>query len=70
MIFITAQPRCVGKSLTSGFPLSSLWQADTEAKQAGKIILVTWPFHEDIKQKKAQWTRTGKMTLSLCNEKY
>lgn len=40
MIFITAQTRCVGKSLTSGFPVPSLWQADTEAKQAGKILLV------------------------------
>lgn len=52
MISITAQTQCVGKSLTSGFPLPSLWQADTEATQAGKILLVTWPFHKDIKQKK------------------
>lgn len=70
MIFITAQTRCVGKGLTSGFPVPSLWQADTEAKQAGKILLVTRQFHEDIKQKKAQWTRIGNMTLSSCNEKY
>lgn len=29
------------EELTSGFPLLSLWQADTEAKQVGKILLVT-----------------------------
>lgn len=61
MTFVTAQTQCVGKNLNSGFPLPSLWQAGTEAKQAsGKIFSVTWPFHRGIKQKKAQCTRIGK----------
>lgn len=42
MIFITAQTRCGGKSLTivitSGFSLPYLQNSDTEAKQAGEML--------------------------------
>lgn len=42
MIFVIAQTVRVGKSLTiviaSGFPLPYLWQSDTKAKQADKML--------------------------------
>lgn len=70
MTFVTARTQCVGKNLNSGFPLPSLWQAGTEAKQAGKTFSVTWSFHRGIKQKKGSMYQDRKKLLCFSNEKY